>query len=67
MLDKQKLNNVKNRIVALYSERPIEMLAITIGVVTATSKLIHSVSEAQNAVTWRREVERRRVKTSRMN
>lgn len=59
MFDKKKATETKNRIVAMYSERPVEMLLATAAVIGAAGKVIHSINEAQNAATWRKEVKRR--------
>ena len=59
MPTKQQFTDAKNRIVSLYRERPIEMLMVTAAVFTGSAKLINSVNETANAVTWRREVTRR--------
>lgn len=59
MFDKKKFTNAKDRIVTLYSERPVEMLFATATVLGAAGKVVHSITEAQNAVTWRKEVKRR--------
>lgn len=59
MPTKQQVNRAKDRIVALYAERPVEMLIATGTLLTGVAKVMHSVNESQNAVSWRREVNRR--------
>lgn len=59
MPTKQQVTNAKNRIVALYTERPVEMLIATAALLTGVAKVMNAVNESQNAVSWRREVNRR--------
>ena len=56
---KQKLTAVKDNLVQLYTERPVEMLIATGIVVTSVAKLIGSTADARNAQSWSREVRRR--------
>jgi len=56
---KKKFNAAKARLVQLMQERPLETLAAISAAALASAKLIHSVSEARNASSWRREVRRR--------
>lgn len=62
MFDKEKLTKTKNDILKLYKEKPLEMMVATAAAVGAVTKIIHTVTEAQNAQTWRREVRRRERK-----
>lgn len=59
MPTKQQVTNAKNRIVALYEQKPIEMMIATGALLTGVAKVVHTINESQNAVTWRREVNRR--------
>lgn len=44
-------------------ENPILALGVGAAVVTATSKLVHTATEARNSKTWAKEVDRRRMKS----
>jgi len=46
-------------------ENPILALGVTAAVATAASKLVHTMSEARNSRTWAKEVDRRRMQSSR--
>lgn len=62
---KQKITNLKNKALQLLEERPLETVAVAAVAMTATAKLIHSVTEARNSATWKREVQRREEATRR--
>jgi hypothetical protein len=59
MPTKKQISDAKNKIVAMYAERPIEMMIATGALLTGVAKVVHSINESQNAVSWRREVNRR--------
>ncbi len=59
MFDKEKLEKAKQDILKLYKEKPLEMMLATAAAIGAVTKVVHTVTEAQNAKTWRREVKRR--------
>lgn len=65
MSKKQKVTDAKNRIIDLFSEKPLEMIVATGALLTGVAKVAHTVVEAQNAVSWRREVNRRTRATKR--
>ena len=46
-------------------ENPILALGVGAAVATAASKLLHSATETRNSKTWAKEVDRRRMNTSR--
>jgi len=56
---KKKFEDVKNRAIQLFEERPLETIAALALAATATAKLISSITEARNSATWKREVQRR--------
>ena len=56
---KKKFENIKAKAIQLFEERPLETIATISAAALATAKLIGSVTEARNAKTWKREVERR--------
>lgn len=56
---KKKYNDAKDRFLQLLQERPLETVAVISGAALAAAKLISSVTEARNAKTWKREVQRR--------
>lgn len=56
---KKKFDNAKAKTLQLLDERPLETIIVASMAVTATAKLIHSVTEARNSGTWQREVKRR--------
>lgn len=53
-----------NRLKATVEEYPLESAVVTIGLLTAASKVMNAVTERQNSKTWAREVERRRMMAS---
>lgn len=59
MPSKKQVVAAKNRIIALYSEKPIEMMLATGALLTGVAKVVSTINESQNAVSWRREVNRR--------
>ena len=65
MFDKEKVQKAKEDILKLYKEKPLEMMLATAAAVGAVTKIVHTVTEAQNAKTWRREVRRRERKQQR--
>jgi len=62
MSAKKKFEDVKAKAIQLMEERPLETIAVAAVAITATAKLISSVTEARNSATWKREVQRREQK-----
>lgn len=62
---KRNLTNLKNKALRILEERPLETVAVAAVAMTATAKLISSVTEARNSATWKREVQRREQATRR--
>lgn len=59
---KQKIIDVKNRVVAWVKEKPenaITLAAAVLALIKGAVTLLTAVSKYQNALTWRREVVRR--------
>jgi hypothetical protein len=56
---KQKFEKAKAKAIQLFEERPLETVATISAAALAVAKLVGSITEARNAKTWKREVERR--------
>lgn len=56
---KTKYEETKAKAAQLMRDRPLETLAVAAATATAVAKVIDTVSRAQNAATWKREVKRR--------
>lgn len=48
-----------------WEDQPLHVIAVASLAATAVSKLLKATTEAQNAQTWKKEVERRRMSTMR--
>ena len=59
MSAKKKFEDAKTRALQLLDERPLETIATLSAAVLAVAKILGAVTEARNAKTWKREVERR--------
>lgn len=59
MSAKKKYEDVKARAIQLFNERPLETIATLSAAALAVAKILGAVTEARNAKTWKREVERR--------
>jgi hypothetical protein len=59
MTAKKKYEEVKAKAIQLMQERPLETIATLSAAALAVAKIINSVTEAQNAKVWKREVQRR--------
>lgn len=56
---KKKYEDLKAKAIQLFEERPLETIAAISAAALAAAKMINSVTEARNAKTWKREVQRR--------
>jgi hypothetical protein len=56
---KKKFEDLKAKAIQLFEERPLETIATISAAALAIAKVMNSVTEARNAKTWKREVERR--------
>jgi hypothetical protein len=59
MTAKKKYEEVKAKAIQLMQERPLETIATLSAAALAVAKIINSITEAQNAKVWKREVQRR--------
>jgi hypothetical protein len=59
MSAKKKYEDAKARAIQLFNERPLETIAALSAAALAVAKILGAVTEARNAKTWKREVERR--------
>lgn len=59
MSAKTKYEEAKAKAIQLFQERPLETIATVSAAALAVAKILNSVTEARNAKTWKREVERR--------
>lgn len=59
MSAKKKYEDLKAKAIQLFEERPLETIATVSAAALAVAKLVGSITEARNAKTWKREVERR--------
>ncbi|AXH44173.1 hypothetical protein SEA_GOCRAZY_35 [Arthrobacter phage GoCrazy] len=58
---KKKYEEVKESVLETVKKHPLESVAVAALAMTATSKLINSVTQARSAKTWEREVRRREM------
>ncbi|ASR84616.1 hypothetical protein PQB76_gp036 [Arthrobacter phage Cheesy] len=56
---KKKYEDAKAKIVETVKERPLESVIAASLAMTATAKLLNSITQARSAKTWEREVRRR--------
>lgn len=59
MFDKDKYKGIALGVVDAVREKPVECLMATGVAIGIVAKAVSSITEAQNAATWRREVKRR--------
>jgi len=59
---KKTYENAKARLLQAFEERPLETIGVLSAAALAVAKIISSTTEARNAKTWRKEVQRREQK-----
>lgn len=53
------MHNAKDRIKKAWDENPLAVIAVGAVAATAAAKVLTAVTEARNAQTWKKEVDRR--------
>lgn len=59
------MDNALDKIKQAWRDQPLQVIALGGIVATAAAKILSASTEARNAKTWRKEVERRRMNTLR--
>lgn len=57
------VDNVKTKIEKAFEENPVAVIGVGATAAMAAAKLLNAVTEHRNSKTWKKEVERRRMKS----